>query len=40
MNAWFTAGFMVGLMLFVVYCLNHIFNRYVSKNVHMKREGR
>ena len=32
MEAWFNAGFMVGLILFALYVLNHLFNRYLGKN--------
>jgi hypothetical protein len=32
MEAWFNAGFMVGLILCALYVLNHLFNRYWGKN--------
>ena len=39
METWFTAGFMVGLILFALYLLNHIFNRYLSKHQDKKETG-
>ena len=36
MEAWFNAGFMVGVLLFALYAVNYLFNRYLSKNLDNK----